>query len=412
MVEETAPRLCDKAKAAFRNQGQRLPRHSRDEQSTKKKGRCVMTQQNPQTEGNEPQPAGITLTGGAAIMAPVSAFQGALPNNALVLIPLGANGQPLEKQIAEGPLALKMDDVWKLLGFNGPAVQVQDEQGRPIAIGLEDLLGGLEKQWNERPQEAMLGRIFAQELMKYNRFEKAETVLSRLVASGLDGEDWLGLGIAQLQQEKFDKAIATLRGAQNLMKENPYPSLHLAKAFAGKQEKANEREAVEKAIQIAPNAVDAWVYLYTLVKSESDEAGAIAAVEKLAGEGANNKAAAPFIALQSFFAENEETRPKAIEFAKRGVEKAPADPLALLCLSALYGQSNQIDDLIKLLAPAEALMQKDVRLANNYLQALVHKQDMDKIKVLLNKLATSPNAEVKQYAIERSRELAQAMRPS
>ena len=35
-----------------------------------------------------------------------------------------------------------MDDVWKLLGFNGPAVQVQDEQGRPIAIGLEDLLAG------------------------------------------------------------------------------------------------------------------------------------------------------------------------------------------------------------------------------------------------------------------------------
>jgi hypothetical protein len=42
-----------------------------------------------------------------------------------------------------------MDEVWKLLGFNGPAVQVQDEQGAPIAIGLEDLLAGLEKHWND-----------------------------------------------------------------------------------------------------------------------------------------------------------------------------------------------------------------------------------------------------------------------
>ena len=41
--------------------------------------------------------------------------------------------------------------MWKLLGFNGPAVQVQDAEGRPITIGLDDLLDGLEKHWNEEP---------------------------------------------------------------------------------------------------------------------------------------------------------------------------------------------------------------------------------------------------------------------
>src|SRR5262245_28683042 len=85
--------------------------------------------------GPSPSP-GLTPTGGAAILAPITAFPNGVPSNALVLIPLGANGQPLEKEIVKGPVALQVDEVWKLLGFNGPAVQVQDDQGRPIAIGL------------------------------------------------------------------------------------------------------------------------------------------------------------------------------------------------------------------------------------------------------------------------------------
>src|ERR1700735_2844054 len=107
---------------------------------------------------------GISLTGGAAILAPISAFPNGVPNNALVLIPLGANGAPVESQIVNGPGALKQDEVWKLLGFNGPAVQGQDDQGRPIMIGLHDLLSGLEKHANESPDDLMRGRIFSQEL--------------------------------------------------------------------------------------------------------------------------------------------------------------------------------------------------------------------------------------------------------
>ena len=94
-------------------------------------------------------PAGDTVAPTRNIVAPVSAFPNGVPGNAMVLIPLGPNGQPVEKQVVEGPVALTMEQVWKLLGFNGPAVQVQDEQGRPIAIGLEDLLSGLEKHWKE-----------------------------------------------------------------------------------------------------------------------------------------------------------------------------------------------------------------------------------------------------------------------
>ncbi len=361
------------------------------------------------SQPNAPQQAnaGITLSGGAAILAPITAFPNGVPSNALVLIPLGPNGAPVEKKVVDGPVALSLDEVWKLLGFNGPAVQVQDDQGRPIAIGLEDLLGGLEKHWTENQDDLMRGRIFAQELMKYGRNEKAEKVLSKIVALGGDGDDWLGLGVAQLNQEKWDKAEATLKGAQNLMKDNPFPSLHLAKVAAGKKDKKAERESVDRAISIAPNSVDAWAYLTNVLREQDGEDKAVKAVEELANAPVNAKTAAPYIALQGFYASEEKTRDKAIGFAKKAVERAPEDPLALLCLSALYGQAGKLDEVVKMLAPHEAKMQRDVRLAHNYFEALFQSRDMDKVKALLNKLATSPSREVKQFAIERSRAIAQ-----
>ncbi|MFO0667277.1 MAG: hypothetical protein U0174_25225 [Polyangiaceae bacterium] len=363
------------------------------------------------TQSNTPQNGGpgISLTGGAAIVAPITAFPNGVPSNALVMIPLGPNGAPIEKQLVEGPMAMKMDDVWKVLGFNGPAVQVQDDQGRPIAIGLEDLLGGLDKHWTENQDDLQRGRIYAQELMKYGRFAKAETVLSKIVAKGGGGEDWLALGVAQLQGEKFDKAESTLKGAQNLLKDNPYPSLHMAKAAQGRKDKAAERENVDRAIQIAPTAVDAWAYLFNLIKDASGEEAAVKEVSELADAPVNAKSAAPYIALQGYFAQDENKRDKAIELAKKAVERGPNDALALLCLSALYGQTGKLDELIKLLAPHEAAMQRDVRLAHNYFEALVQSQDLEKIKGLLNKLAVSPDPEVKQFAIERSRAVAQML---
>jgi tetratricopeptide (TPR) repeat protein len=363
---------------------------------------------------NEPPPArgggtGIALTGGAAILAPVTAFPNGVPSNALILIPLGPNGAPIEKQIVNGPVALKQEEVWKLLGFNGPAVQVQDEQGRPIAIGLEDLLAGLEKHWTENPSDLSRGRIFAQELIKHGRHPKAETVLAKIVANGGDGEDWLGLGVTQLAQEKLDKAEGTLKGAQNLMKESPIPALQLAKVFKAKKDAKSEKESVERALQIDPNSVDAWAYLTAMTKDADGEDKAIAKIEELANAPVNSRSAAPYVALQGFFASDEKTRDKAIGFAKKAVERAPQDPLALLCLSALYGQSGKLDEVIKTLAPHEAMMQKDVRLAHNYFEALFQAKDMARITALLNKLATSPSRDVKQFAIERSRALSQML---
>jgi len=68
------------------------------------------------TTPNVPRPpaaggAGISLTGGAAILAPIGAFPNGVPGNALVLIPLGANGAPVETKIVNGPVALKMEEV-------------------------------------------------------------------------------------------------------------------------------------------------------------------------------------------------------------------------------------------------------------------------------------------------------------
>jgi len=363
-----------------------------------------MTQQNPGDQG------GLTLTGGAAILAPISAFPNGVPSNALVLIPLAPNGQPNEKQIVEGPVKLEMDEVWKLLGFNGPAVQVQDEQGRPIAIGRDDLLSGLEKHWNEDGEDLMRGRIYAQELMKYAFHAKAEGVLAKIVAKSMDnGDDWLGLGVAQLAQEKFDKAERTLKGAQNLMKDNPYPQLHLAKLYKAQKDYPKEREAAERGIQIQPLAVDAWAYLFNCIKENETEDKAVAALEELADAPVNAKSAAPYVALQGFYSTEDATREKAIAFAKKGVQRSPQDPIALLCLSALYGQANKLDEVVKLLQPHEASMVQDVRLAHNYFEALFQQKDLGKITALLNKLATSSNREVKQFAIERAQAIKQML---
>ena len=356
-----------------------------------------------------PAGAGISLTGGAAILAPITAFPNGVPSNALVLLPLGPNGAPVEKQIVNGPVALTMEEVWKLLGFNGPAVQVQDDQGRPIAIGLEDLLGGLEKHWNDNPEDFVRGRIFAQELIKYARHAKAEGVLAKIVARGGDGEDWLALGVTQLNQDKLEKAEATLKGAANLLKDSPFPSLQLAKLLKKKGDTKGEREQAERAIQIDGNSVDAWAYLTNAIKEKDGEDAAIKQVEELAEAPVNSKSAAPFVALQGFYASDEKTRDKAIVFAKKAVERAPGDPLALLCLSALYGQTGKLDEVIKMLAPHEALMMRDVRIAHNYFEALFQAKDMAKITALLNKLATSQVREVKQFAVERARAISQMM---
>jgi tetratricopeptide (TPR) repeat protein len=354
--------------------------------------------------------AAIQLKGGAAILAPVTAFPNGVPGNALVLLPINPNGTPVEKKIVEGPVALTMEEVWKLLGFNGPAVQVQDEQGRPIAIGLEDLLGGLEKHWTDGQDDLSRGRIFAQELMKYGRHEKAEKVLSKIVALGGDGEDWLALGVAQLAQKKLDRAEATLRGAQNLLKDSPLPSLQLAKVMKDKGDRKAERDNTERAIQIDNNSVDAWAYLANAIKETAGEDQMIKQIEEVANAPVNSKCGAPYIALQGFYsadAKDEKARDRAVGFAKKAVERAPGDPLALLCLSALYGQAGKIDEVVKLLAPHEAVMQRDVRIAHNYFEALFQLRDLQKITALLNKLATSPVREVKQFAIERSRAVSQ-----
>jgi tetratricopeptide (TPR) repeat protein len=355
---------------------------------------------------------GIQIKGGAAILAPITSFPNGVPGNALVLLPIQPNGTPLEKKIVDGPVALEMDEVWKLLGFNGPAVPVQDEQGRQIAIGLEDLLSGLEKHWNEGPDDLNRGRILAQELMKYGRHEKAEKVLSKVVALGGDGEDWLGLGVAQLAQKRLDKAEATLRGAQNLLKDSPLPSLQLAKVMKEKGDRKGERENTERAIQIDNNSVDAWAYLANSIREQSSDPDMVKQIEELAGAPVNSKSAAPYIALQGFYsgeAKEEAIRVKAIGFAKKAVERAPGDALALLCLSALYGQGGKVEDVVKLLAPHEALMTRDVRIAHNYFEALFQMHDLPKITALLNKLATSQVREVKQFAVERSRAISQML---
>lgn len=370
-----------------------------------------MNQQPPTGTGGSPgnvaQSANLQLKGGAAIVAPVTAFPGGVPSNALVVLPVTKPTDDLMQSLAKGPLVVTQEQMWSLLGFNGPAVQVQDAQGRPLTIGLEDLLDGLRKHWSEDKNDLNRGRLFAQELMKYGRFEEAEKVMAKVVASGGGGEDWLGLGIAQLQQEKWDKAEGTLKGARNLLPNNPLPSLHLAKVYKGMQDPEQERAAVETAITIDPACIDAWAYLFQHVREQQGEEAAIRAVTELADAEPNKKTAAPFIAIQGVYATREDTRDKAVEWAQKAVERSPDDPLALVCLSALWGQQGKLDEVVQLLSKHEAKMVSDVRLANNYFEALFQKRDLERVTRLLNALSGSTNREVKQFAVERSRIVAQ-----
>jgi len=349
----------------------------------------------------------LSLQGGAAIVAPVSAFPGGVPGNALIVLPLSKPEDELLDAIKKGPVALELESMWKLLGFNGPAVQVQDAEGRPIAIGLDDLISGLEKHWSEDSSDLNRGRVLAQELIKYRRFEKAEKVLAKVVALGGTGEDWLGLGITQVEQEKWEKAEATLKGALNLLPQNPLPFLHLSRAYEGTGNVAAERDAIQQSIVVAPNNVDGWAQLFAHVRRVENEDAAVKAVEELANAEANKKTAAPFVALQGLYAGEDETRDKAVAFAKKAVERNENDPLALISLSALYGHKGDLAGVVSLLSKHEAKMATDVRLANNYFEALFQTRQLDRVTKLLNALAGSSNREVKQFAIERSRAVAQ-----
>jgi predicted Zn-dependent protease len=348
--------------------------------------------------------SGLQIQGGAAIVAPAQAFQGAIPGNALVVIPVSKVTDELTEKLSQGALVVTNDQMWQLLGFNGPAVQVMDDQGRPLAIGLEDLLSGLDKHWQENPNDLNRGRIYAQELLKHNRLQRAEQVLSKLVAKGGTGDDWLALGIAQLQQDKLDKAEGTLKGAANLLKDNPYPVLHLARLYGKKGDQGLEDEHIDKAISIDAGCVDAWALMFQTRRERENEEKAMAFVEERA-KGQRN--AAPWVALQGFYANDDDTRAKAIELAKKGVEANDSDPIALLCLSALYGQAGELDNVISLLSAHESQLSSNVHLANNYFEALFQKGQIDKVTRLLNALAGSNNKEVKQFAIQRSQLVAQ-----
>ncbi len=354
-------------------------------------------------QGNK-QVGGLQFEGGAAIVAPASAFQNGMPPNALVVVPISKPTDEMTKKLEKGPIACTQEQMWDLLGFNGPAVQVQDDQGRPVAIGLNDLLSGLEKHWTEQPDDLNRGRIYAQELLKHQRHEEAEKALSKLVAKGGNGDDWLALGIAQLQQDKLEKAEGTLKGAGNLLKGNPYPPLHLARLYGKKEEKDQEKEFIDKAIELDAGCVDAWAYLFQTVRDEKDQDAAIATLEERA-KGKRN--AAPYIAIQGFFAASEDTRPKAIEYAKKAVDANSDDPVSLLCLSALYGQGGDLNSVVELLSQHENKMSANLHLANNYFEALFQTRQLEKVTKLLNALAGSANKEVKQFAIQRSQLVAQ-----
>src|SRR5690606_18786881 len=108
------------------------------------------------------------------------------------------------------------------------------------------------------------------------------------------------------------------------------------------------RTLVEKAIELDKECVEAWVSLYSLVRENDNEQAGVEAVEGLANSPTNKGSAAPYIALQGLYANEESSRDKALEFAKKAVERDSGNTLALISLSALYGQQGQLEEAVKL----------------------------------------------------------------
>jgi hypothetical protein len=144
-----------------------------------------------------------------------------------------------------------------------------------------------------------------------------------------------------------------------------------------------------------------------MFQSRRDRDGEDKAIAALEERSKGQPNAAPWVALQGFFANKEETRDRAIEFAEKGVAVNDSDPIALLCLSALYGQAGQLVKVVELLGKHEPKMANNVHLANNYFEALFQTGQLDKVTRLLNALAGSSSKEVKQFAIQRSQLVAQ-----
>jgi tetratricopeptide (TPR) repeat protein len=353
--------------------------------------------------------ANLSIEGGAAIVAPAAAFGGGIPPNALIVLPVKKPTDEMLEKLQQGALVVTPEEMWRLLGFNGPAVQVSDNEGRPMMIGVDDLLSSLEKHWKENQSDLNRARLYAQELLKHSRAEQAEKVLAKVVAMGGTGEDWLGLGVAQLEAGNLEKAESTLKGAQNLLPTNPFPALRLAQVYRKKEDTVNERTLIEKSISIDPNCIEAWVTLFRAVKRTTNEDDALRAVEVLADAAPNAKSASPYVALQSFYAEEEATRERAFTFAQKAVERNSDDAMALIALSALLGQSGRLPAVVELLSKHESKMLRDVRLAHNYFEALFQSRDIEKITRLLNYLSGSQNREVKQFAAERMRAVAQML---
>jgi tetratricopeptide (TPR) repeat protein len=191
------------------------------------------------------------------------------------------------------------------------------------------------------------------------------------------------------------------------MPDNPFPSLHLGKVYRAREDVQLERQMAEKAIGIDPNCVEAWAYHFARSRETEGDEAAERRVRELADAEPNKKTAAPFVAIQGVYAAKEDTRDKALDWAKRAVERNAEDPLALVSLSALLGQRRDFKAIIELLSRHEPKMSRDVRLANNYFEALFQVRDMEKVTKLLNALAGSNDRAVKQFAVERSRMVAQ-----
>ena len=154
-------------------------------------------------------------------------------------------------------------------------------------------------------------------------------------------------GIVKNLEGASKEAEGTLKGAQNLLKTNPYPSLHLSKLFKQKGDMEQARSYADKAIELDGDSLDAWAYLFALHKDADGEDAAVAAMEKLA---ADKKTSRPYVAMQAYFGNNAETRDKAIDYGQKALAQNPDDvPGAVL---AQLG--NRVQHALRAFTPREA----------------------------------------------------------
>jgi tetratricopeptide (TPR) repeat protein len=185
---------------------------------------------------------------------------------------------------------------------------------------------------------------------------------------------------------QHDKAKAIAVDLTEKHPQAPQAWLNLAQILNGAGDKDGEREALEKMLEVDPNAQPALAILHDLNSGSSPEKE-----EKLATFGEEKKAPVPLL-LASSSARDRDDIDAAVKHAARAFEIAPEREDVLVHYAAMLGDAKDVKRLFSDIEPAVQSGKYSKRLDWNYAQALRGLGRTQEAITVLANAASSENA--------------------